>query len=305
MTASTPAEKPDVIYGRLMTWFAEAGLYQPLTLNVVDAGRLASLLTAYPRGFRVDCYCPTCRDATVFSCPIDTASLEAAINREKMGSRAQVLQWYLALRQLTFTCARHDGHTLQIFLDVRFESGDDVPVPAFKLSKIGQLPSKLALLSKDLASYRKVAEPLDLKELHSAVLSHANGFHIAALAYLRRVFERRIETAHSRARENPAWDDSKYDRRTMRMEERITALAGYLPKFLLENRNIYGILSKGIHELTEAECEEAYAALEVSVRFILDEELQARERAGRLAGAAKSLQALAKKYGRTSPTPDT
>jgi hypothetical protein len=304
MAASTPVEKPDV-YTRLTTWFADAGLYQALTLNRADVGLLTGLITAYPRGFRVDCYCPKCRDATVFSCPIDTNLLELAARREKVGDNGAVLRWYVErLRQIIFSCARHDVHTLQIFLDVMVVEGKD-GVAALKLSKIGQLPSKLDLLSNDLTSYKKVADPIDLKELHSAVLSHANGFHIAAFAYLRRVFERRLEIAHNRARENPAWDDGNYDRRTMRMEERIKALGDYLPKFLLDNRSIYGILSKGIHELTEEECEEAYAALDVGVRFILDEELQARERAGRLAGATKSIQALAQKYGKTPTVSDT
>jgi hypothetical protein len=150
-----------------------------------------------------------------------------------------------------------------------------------------------------------VADAIDLKELQSAVLSHAHGFHVAAFAYLRRVFEPRLAIAHDRARENPAWDDSQYDPRTMRMEDRIRALADYLPKFLLDNRSICGILSKGVHELTEEECEEAYAALDVGVRFILDEELQAREREARLTGATKSLQALAQKYGKTRSKSDT
>jgi hypothetical protein len=102
-----------------MTWFAEAGLYQPLTLNTADVPFLTSLLTLYPRGFRVDCYCPSCRDATVFSCSIDTTSLESAERREQIGDNGAVLRWYgEKLWTLKFTCARHDIHTLQIFLDV-------------------------------------------------------------------------------------------------------------------------------------------------------------------------------------------
>src|SRR5271170_2387850 len=113
MATSTPAEKPDV-YARLMSWFAEAGLYQSLTLNRADVGQLTSLLTLYLRGFRTDCYCPGCRDATVFSCPIDTPSLAAAVSRQKVGDTMAVFQWYLgSLRVLRFVCARHDYHTLQ------------------------------------------------------------------------------------------------------------------------------------------------------------------------------------------------
>ena len=40
------------------------------------------------------------------------------------------------------------------------------------------------------------------------------------------------------------------------MDEKIVMLRTELPQFLVDNREWYGLVSKGIHELTEEECKE-------------------------------------------------
>ena len=47
---------------------------------------------------------------------------------------------------------------------------------------------------------------------------------------------------------NVEWDENSYSQ--SRMGEKIEILADDLPEFLVQNKNIYGILSKGIHELS-------------------------------------------------------
>ena len=80
------------------------------------------------------------------------------------------------------------------------------------------------------------------------------------------------------------------------MDDRIRVLKSHLPRFLLENPQIYGLLSKGIHELTEEECAEGYLALESAIGLILDEEVEQQERTKRVANAQESLQRLAEGY---------
>jgi hypothetical protein len=65
-------------------------------------------------------------------------------------------------------------------------------------------------------------------------------------------------------------------------------LAAHLPPFLVEHPQLYGILSRGVHELTEQECLANFDALKVAIDVILDEKLIAfeRERQGREAKLA-------------------
>lgn len=53
------------------------------------------------------------------------------------------------------------------------------------------------------------------------------------------------------------------------MVERIKMLQGYLPDVLIKNTTIYGILSKGIHELSEEECREYFPVVKECIHQIL------------------------------------
>ena len=61
---------------------------------------------------------------------------------------------------------------------------------------------------------------------------------------------------------------------TLRMDEKIEDLKDHLPSFLVENKEIYVILSKGIHELTEDECLGYFDAVKTGIEFILDQKLE-------------------------------
>ena len=63
-----------------------------------------------------------------------------------------------------------------------------------------------------------------------------------------------------------------------RMPEKIELLKDYLPAFLVKNKSLYGILSKGIHELTEEECRKYFPIVRNGIEFILDEHLVEEER---------------------------
>jgi hypothetical protein len=78
----------------------------------------------------------------------------------------------------------------------------------------------------------------------------------------------------------------------MRMDERIRELREHLPEFLVENAAIYGILSKGLHELEEKQCLEAFATVRVAIEVILDERLAADERNRKITTASRSINDL-------------
>lgn len=58
------------------------------------------------------------------------------------------------------------------------------------------------------------------------------------------------------------------------MDDKIMILKQHLPKFLVENRTLYGIMSVGVHTLSEAECLAAFPVVRVGIELILDEHLE-------------------------------
>ena len=112
-----------------------------------------------------------------------------------------------------------------------------------------------------------------MKELTKAIGLAANGIGIGAFVYLRRIFEYLVFEAFEIAKtEKLDFDVNAFA--VVRMNEKIQMLSGFLPSFLVENYAIYGILSKGVHELSEEECKEYFAVLKLSIEMMLEEKLE-------------------------------
>ncbi|QDT26905.1 hypothetical protein Enr10x_22170 [Gimesia panareensis] len=132
-----------------------------------------------------------------------------------------------------FTCGRNQNHHMLFYIQ---SSGDT-------FQKIGQSPSLRDLHLPELEKYKSVLGRDNLNELRTGVGLYAHGVGIGAFVYLRRVIENLIEKAHVIAKNNPDFDDENFS--DLRMSEKIKSLKGFLPDFLVENRKVYGILSKG------------------------------------------------------------
>jgi len=78
------------------------------------------------------------------------------------------------------------------------------------------------------------------------------------------------------------------------MDEKILLLRGFLPDFLVENRHTYGILSKGVHELTEQECLKYFPVVKTGIELILDEEIARRNTEKKRKEARDALANVAK-----------
>ena len=280
----------DNFLAKFQKWLADEGLYSPISLDGKAAISIAKAIDH--GGLSVDCYCPYCQDASVFRFISGHKMVPPAMIPSRTGNYYDRVNLFLnqVLTDMKFHCARERAHNLRFFLKVSKDSAQ-----TYKIKKIGQYPSKLDLLSGEIRNYRKHA-PTDAGELHIAAICASAGFHVAAFVYLRRVFERRIEIAHKAAKNDDGWDETAYDPRTMRMEERIDALRDHLPDFLVENRKIYSILSKGMHELTEEDCAEAFSSIELGIKLILDEEIAMKRKAAKVARVSGDLAKLQAKH---------
>ncbi len=147
---------------------------------------------------------------------------------------------------------------------------------ANELIKIGQYPSKATLDFNSLDEvFSKELDSLYRDELGRAVGLRAHGVGVGSFVYLRRIFENLVDEAHQVAKKNNDWDEKAYQE--SRMPEKINLLSHQLPNRLVKNSNLYGILSKGIHELDEEECLAHFDLVLEAIKMILKERHEKKE----------------------------
>ena len=76
------------------------------------------------------------------------------------------------------------------------------------------------------------------------------------------------------------------------MDEKINLLKSYLPEYLIENRKIYSILSKGVHELSEDECLTFFDTVKLGIELILDEKVEKEIKRKKIAASKDALEKI-------------
>lgn len=194
------------------------------------------------------------------------------------------------------SCTRNSAHRQDFFflVDSRLKKlEDNKNVLEQFVQKIGQQPSFGDLHLEAVRKYRSSLPAPQLKELSQAIGLASHDVGIGSYVYLRRVFEWLVEEAHQEAARGEGWNEAAFQK--LRMGERITALRENLPEFLVDHPEMYGLLSKGVHELTEAECLEHFATLRIAIELILDERHEKRLRQKKIEEARAALVKAASK----------
>jgi hypothetical protein len=218
----------------------------------------------------VDGHCPFCHKAATFS---RTSAEIEILSLEHVVKNTPVLYFEI-------TCARDRKH--KIFFVFRLKE----PL----IEKVGQYPSLADIANDESRIYREVLNPNDGAELHRAIGLAAHGVGVGSFVYLRRVFERLIAQRFEDFKGHEGWADDAFVGK--RMEEKIERLEHHLPDFLVRNKKVYAILSKGIHDLEETECLNAFEMLKHAIFFILDEDKHKREELARRRMAEKAISSF-------------
>lgn len=270
----------DNIFGNFLV---NKGLYDEIEITKDNIFELADLVGGH---VKLDIYCPKCGENRVFYCKaipyywyddhnqkIDSRSLgEEIISWQKI----QDMQPYFTdepkktwtwtnnslvddtrLMVFNFFCAMDNTHHLDYI----------VLTYGNRLKKIGQYPSVADLSFPELKEYRKVMTMEDEKEIKRAIGLFASGIGVGSFVYLRRIFERIIVTASQKAIEDGKIQQEEFGK--AHVNEKIKMLSEYLPKSLVNNPVFYGIISKGIHELSEEECLEFFPVMQSFIMMIL------------------------------------
>lgn len=218
-----------------------------------------------------DSYCPYCNSHSIF---------ERYWRHQKSISYAADSWVDCGFFTVTIACTRNKDHKLHFFFHADGKT----------IKKIGQMPSIADLNLFDVRKYSKVLDKKYFQEFTKAIGLVSHGIGVGSFVYLRRIFESLIEESHVIALTQDGWDEELYLK--SRMNERIQLLQSELPEFLVENRSIYSILSKGIHELSEEECLAAFPAMKVGIEIILEEKLEKLNKVRKLEEAKKAIASL-------------
>ncbi|WP_373132483.1 hypothetical protein [Clostridium sp. M62/1] len=177
-----------------------------------------------------------------------------------------------------FVCSMNDEHHLDYIVLTTDNS----------MMKIGQYPTVADMTFSELDDYKYVISKQDRKELGTAIGLFAAGVGAGSYVYLRRILERLVYQAKANA--GDTIDDEKFEQ--ARVAERIKMLEGYLPEVLIKNTMIYGILSKGIHELSEEECLKYFPVVKECIYQILGMWESLRRKQADEAALSKALSAI-------------
>ena len=219
-------------------------------------------------------FCPTCKSERIFTAIHYADALGVAM---VYSTTEQRIASDSAIKRVKFICGCAQSW-VEIFLETMADS---------RLVKVGQYPDMIDFDKNVNGDVVKAASKVEQSYRLSAARAYYSGLYIAAFNYLRRVFESLVKQAEVQ---------SSIKKPKQRMKDRVNDLvgAGVLNSLLLESgfNVLYALLSKGVHELNEAECQEQYGFLQEAIDTILEDKLQEQLRQKRKERISKSLAAL-------------
>jgi hypothetical protein len=270
---------------KLQKLLLETPLYAATT---IETGDLQFVYLFVYGGKKIDSYCIDCAKDSVFSCHADypsyhihagmTASADTFHKFTKVYGGIE--HFANKIFNIELKCTRNENHKL--FFTYYFSQNSYI--------KIGQFPSISDLSQPELKKYRSVLSVEKYSEFNRGIGLTTHGVGIGAFVYLRRVFEDLIYEAYGLAKVREGLKDDDFFK--LRMDEKITALKDYLPDFLVKNKLIYGILSKGVHELTDKECLEIFNPMRIGIELILDDKIEKKKREDKIKEAEKAIQQI-------------
>ena len=275
----------DKILPEIDDFFLQSPLYEKYTIDESHSVILFDLIYFTDK---LDCYCTSCEKDSTF------IGTNPASKKNRFHHAQTFEEWETygeghnsflnKIYQINFYFTRVESHKMQ----------QSIILTQNELFKIGQYPSIADISQPELKKYRNVLSKEKYLEFSRGIGLITHGIGVGSFVYLRRIFEDLIEEAHIKLMNSENWDETIYS--TLRMADKIGLLSSELPEFLVENKSIYSILSKGIHELTENECLEYFPSVKLGIELILDEKLEKKKKEIKIKLAKKSIVNITKEF---------
>ena len=145
--------------------------------------------------------------------------------------------------QVVFICQRYGD---KLYVQIHYDRNEGY------VEKVGQYPSVADIHIAQIKKYRRVLGESYIRDFTKAIGLAANGVGTGSFVYLRRIFEHLVDELSKEA--IAKGDINSHDYATSKMDNKLKMLEDYLPDVLKDNKPLYGVLSKGIHELSEEDC---------------------------------------------------
>ncbi|WP_284620099.1 hypothetical protein [Aquabacterium humicola] len=247
-----------------------------------------------------DVYCPGCGKHATYRYAPDSDVLQAdARLRKGMGGDGDVGLFATFPFRITARCTRNASHSVEQWVRLSSKTagknfeGDTLYDRS--LSKIGQHPSLTDFQLGDLGEFESAMTKTQRREFVQAINSAAHGYSVAACTYLRRVFEQLLKEARdAHIAEHGLKDWPEF--RAAKTDERIKLVRDRLPAFLSEHPQLYGLLSLGVHELSDEECAREFPLLRQAIELIFTEKANAARREKARLAAQKLIDQAGDRY---------
>ena len=156
-----------------------------------------------------------------------------------------------------------------------------VMIDGLKIKKLGQHPAFTDLKAREFIKYKNLnIINKHYPELKKSVKSISQEMGIGAFAYLRRIYESLIDKKYKEL-PNEKKQNAESVGGKIKFVDKLKAVESVekvIPPQLDKIKNeLYSILSKGLHEYEEAECQNLFESVLFSIEFILKKELQKRD----------------------------
>lgn len=252
------------------------GLYDGIDILIDDLEEMEKLLSGGSyNGYNIDCFCVTCNEKRIFEsvdkqvfeeCGFVRIEYNSDTNSARKPKKEAIFRGYLNKRYcISFRCTRDHNHSLLF----------DLLVTDNKIIKIGQYPSFADICVGDTTKYKSVLGNI-YREYSMALGLFSHGIGVGSFVYLRRIIESLVYGKFNEVASTIGVDKESFIHSDFK--DKIVTLKDYLPHALAENKNVYNIVSKGIHELDESECIELFPYIKTGIELILDDVIAEKER---------------------------
>lgn len=242
-------------------FYLNSSLYDSFPISESDRQKVFDLIF---HDKTIDCYCTKCAQTSVFKPDGNRPVKPKSITSTFTFPIANISEWNLNIEKDTFStqkifrCVRDNSHTLTY----------QILIMESTVQKIGQYPSIADLSSYSIKKFSKTLGKELYSEFNRGIGLFSHGVGVGSFVYLRRIIENFIITpAYEKAKLTADWNDDEFQK--LRVTERIKKLRKFLPEFLVQNSTLYSIVSKGIHELSEEECNEYFPVLRECLEYVL------------------------------------
>jgi hypothetical protein len=260
----------------VIDWFKQLALYTPVDIGPSSPPAVKAILTFTGK---LDFYCPDCAQEATFEGILSTET-QNSISSEIMaikgfGFASGFWTQHVFSKQLNCTRA---GHSVSYYFQL--QNG--------KLLKVGQFPAIADIHYGEVRHYLPILGEARSRDIQQAIALASSNLGIAAYSYIKKLFASLLGDAQQRAlaaNQAPASDYASAS-----YQQRVRALAAYLPEFIVQHPEFYSLLDEPLESLNDSQCLAAFDALKTAVLFMVDHKMAQHQYQQRLQEAAQLTQ---------------